>query len=291
MLAGGRYSNGFAVLVAAMKYVDQLPLERIVRIFGREALVIDSQTLWSIVLALATRLKPAWNRLREEILKSHIVGIDQSPWPVLGHEKKKWQMWTLSTAKHAYFDIMKSKGFDDGKRVLGDFSGIVFGDAATTHDALESALLITLAHCWAHPYRDAEKLLASDPIRAQQIIDVIRELYEIDDDAGDDVEKRRFLRDTRSRDVLRRLDEWRVKQKHFAIEPDREAAWLPRESQGRPRALPRRSAHPARQQPKRTRLRLGGRRQPLILGITQRARYAGRCDSLQLRRDRAQKRR
>jgi transposase len=219
LLAGGRYSNGFAVLVAAMKYVDQLPLERIVRIFGREGLVIDSQTLWSIVLALATKLKPAWKRLREEILKSHIVGIDQSPWPVLGHEKKKWQMWTLSTAKLAYFDIKKSKGFDDGKRVLGDFKGVVFGDAATTHDSLETALPITLAHCWAHPYRDAEKLLASDPIRAQEIIDFIRELYEIDDEAGDDVEKRRFLRDTRSRDVLQRLKEWRSKQKPLPSSP------------------------------------------------------------------------
>lgn len=219
LLAGGRYSNGFAVLVAAMKYVDQLPLERIVRIFGREGLVIDSQTLWSIVLALATKLKPAWKRLREEIVKSDIVGIDQSPWPVLGHEKKKWQMWTLSTSKHAYFDIMKSKGFDDGKRVLGDFKGIIFGDAATTHDSLASELPITLAHCWAHPYRDAEKLLASDPLRAQEIIDFIRELYEVDDEAGDDVDKRRYLRDTRSRDVIRRLDEWREKQKPLPSSP------------------------------------------------------------------------
>jgi len=219
LLAGGRYSNGFAVLVAAMKYVDQLPLERIVRIFGREGLVIDSQTLWSIVLALATKLKPAWRRLREEILKSEIVGIDQSPWPVLGHTKRTWQMWTLSTAKLAYFDIKQSKGFDDGKRVLGDFQGIVFGDAATTHDSLESSLPIVLAHCWAHPRRDAEKLRASDPIRAQEIIDFIRELYDVDDEAGDDIEKRRLLRDKRSRDVIRRLDEWREQQKPLPSSP------------------------------------------------------------------------
>jgi transposase len=219
LLAGGRYSNGFAVLVAAMKYVDQLPLERIVRIFGREGLVIDSQTLWSIVLALATKLKPAWRRLREEILKSTIVGVDQSPWPVLGHEKKKWQMWTLSTATLAYFDIKKSKGLDDGKRVLGDFKGIVFGDAATTHDSLQNELPITLAHCWAHPRRDAEKLLASDPMRAQVIIDFIRELYDADDEARDDIEKRRFLRDTRSREVLRRLHEWRIDQRPLPSSP------------------------------------------------------------------------
>ena len=45
LVPGGRYSNEFAVEVATMKYVDQLPLERIVKIMGREGLVIDSQTL------------------------------------------------------------------------------------------------------------------------------------------------------------------------------------------------------------------------------------------------------
>ena len=219
LVPGGRYSNSFAVLVAAMKYVDQLPLERIVRIFGREGLVIDSQTLWTLVLALASKLKPAWERLRKEILQDDVVGIDQSPWPVLGHAKKSWQMWTLSTAKLAYFDIKKSKGFEDGKRVLGDFKGIIFGDAASTHEALESALPITLAHCWAHPRRDAEKLRASDPMRAQVIIDFIRELYDVEDEAGADVEKRRFLRHTRSRDVLRRLFDWRADQRPLPSSP------------------------------------------------------------------------
>ena len=219
LVVGGRYSNSFAVLVAAMKYVDQLPLERIVRIFGREGLAIDSQTLWTLVLALASKLRPAWNRLRTEILKDDVVGIDQSPWPVLGHAKKSWQMWTLSTAKLAYFDIKKTKGVEDGKRVLGDFAGIVFGDAASTHDSLESTLPITLAHCWAHPRRDAEKLRVSDPMRAQVIIDFIRELYDVEDEAGDDMQKRRLLRNIRSRDVLRRLFEWRKDQRPLPSSP------------------------------------------------------------------------
>jgi hypothetical protein len=45
------------------------------------------------------------------------------------------------------------------------------------------------------------------------------QLYEIDEEAGDDVEKRRYLRDTRSRDVIRRLDEWREQQKPLPSSP------------------------------------------------------------------------
>ena len=36
VMPGGRYSNAFAIECAAMKYVDQIPFDRIARIFGRE---------------------------------------------------------------------------------------------------------------------------------------------------------------------------------------------------------------------------------------------------------------
>ena len=41
---GARDSLAFVAEVVVGKYVDHLPLERMVRIFGREGLVIDSQT-------------------------------------------------------------------------------------------------------------------------------------------------------------------------------------------------------------------------------------------------------
>ena len=83
--------------------------------------------------ALAKMLSPAHVRLREVILAEEIIGMDQSPWKVLGHSKS-WQMWTLTTMSACYFDICESKGAADGRRVLGDFEGIIIADAATTHE-------------------------------------------------------------------------------------------------------------------------------------------------------------
>lgn len=218
LVRGGRYSTDFAVEVAAMKYVDQLPLERIVKIVGREGLVIDSQTLWDQVNALAAKLAPAHTRLRETILQAPVIGMDQSPWKVLGH-KKTWQMWTLTTTTLAYFDICQTKGAVDGRRVLGDYAGTIIGDAATTHDALASTMSFRLAHCWAHVLRDAEKLAAADPMRAQQVIGFIRKLYDVDRDAGDDVDKRQTLRSERSRPIVKELYEWRLGQRALPSSP------------------------------------------------------------------------
>ena len=67
-LPGGRYSLKFAVHVALAKYLDHAPLNRQVRIMGREGLRIDSQTLWDQIDALAKHLVPAYEKLREFIL-------------------------------------------------------------------------------------------------------------------------------------------------------------------------------------------------------------------------------
>ena len=46
LIPGGRYSLEFAVYVALMKYGFHLPLARQERLYGREGLVVEAQTLW-----------------------------------------------------------------------------------------------------------------------------------------------------------------------------------------------------------------------------------------------------
>lgn len=69
LVPGGRYSLAFAIAVAVSKYVDHLPLERQVKIMRREGLVVDSQTLYDQIEALARVLWPAYDRLGAELLE------------------------------------------------------------------------------------------------------------------------------------------------------------------------------------------------------------------------------
>ena len=218
LVPGGRYSNDFAVETATMKFVDQLPFDRIARIFGREGLVIDSQTLWDQVEVLARKFHPAWERLRFVALLDDVVGLDQTHWKVIGHSKS-WQMWELSNPRIAYFAIAESKGTKDGETILGNFKGTVLCDAFSTHGALERLTGLTLAHCWAHPRRMAEEALTTDKVRATELIAFIRELYDVEDEGKGDVEKLRDLRAKRSRAVLERLWAWRDKQRVLPSSP------------------------------------------------------------------------
>ena len=219
LVPGGIYANNVAVEIAAMKYVDQIPFDRIARIFGREGFNIDSQTLWAQVEKLAAKIQPGWRALREAAFKEGYIGIDQTHWKVIGHEKK-WQMWEVSRPKIAYFDIAETKGDDDGKRILDGYSGVVTCDAFVTHRSLVGILgTIKLAHCWAHVRQYVEELKASDPLRADRLQRFIRALYDVEQEAGDDVEKRRLLRDTRSRTIVDEIYAWRNEQRVLPSSP------------------------------------------------------------------------
>jgi hypothetical protein len=201
-----------------MKYVDQLPFDRIARIFGREGLHIEAQTIWDNVEALARQLRPAWSRLRVDALAEKIVGLDQSHWKNIGH-KKTWQIWELSTPRIACFDIAETKGTDDGLRILEGFDGIVVCDAFSTHGAIARLTGIILAYCWAHVIRKAREALTSDRARATALMELIGEIYDVDKEARDDLVKRAHLRATRSREVLERLWVWCAQQRVLPSSP------------------------------------------------------------------------
>jgi transposase len=60
LVEGGRYSVEFAVYVAVAKYLYHVPLERQVRMYEVNDLVVDSQTLWDQIELLAKHLDASY---------------------------------------------------------------------------------------------------------------------------------------------------------------------------------------------------------------------------------------
>jgi transposase len=217
LVPGGRYSNDFAIEVAVQKYLDALPLERQARIMGREGLVIDSQTLWDQIEALAEALTPGYERLKQDALRAAVLGFDETPWPVLSKgSRKSWTMWQLSTRRVVFYEIAPSKGSADGQKVLEGFTGTAIGDAAVVHKALARDVGFTLAYCWTHARRGFIKAEASDPVRARQFLELAGALWTIEAQAppgpeGD--EARRKLRHEKSRPIVDDIKKWLTGQR------------------------------------------------------------------------------
>ena len=126
---GARYSINFALHVAMNKYADHLPLERQVRSMKRDGLVVDSQTLWDQLQALATLLQSAYERLKEYVLAQPVIGVDETHWKLMGEPGKKqggkgkrWQAWAICCPDAVHYSFEGSRSAETAKQVLGDYA-------------------------------------------------------------------------------------------------------------------------------------------------------------------------
>ncbi len=204
----GRYSLAFGVKVAIDKYTHHLPLERQVRIMAQHGLQVTSQALWDQVWALSVLLLPVYDALYAHILAQHVIGLDQTGWPNLDNRHtKKWQMWALTSVGAVYHTIRDDKSAATFVELVGDFEGTIVCDALGTHGAgAREGPGIALAGCWAHILRKFREAAPNHP-EAKQMLDLIGQLYDVDERAESDDHRAR-LRRTESWDVLQRMRAW-----------------------------------------------------------------------------------
>lgn len=218
LFEGARYSISFAIDVAVGKYLDHLPLERQVRIMERDGLVVTSQTLWDYLDSLARWLKPVYERIRADLLGRDLLGADETRWHLLGKKGQiegtaNWQVWALCAADAVCYRIEDSRSTRAAHNLLDGFTGTLMVDGYGAYEALakDADHRVRLVFCWAHVRRKFVEIEAFFPQECKQIIDLIRELYAIEDEcpAGrDGDELRGLLRRDRSRAVLDRIAEW-----------------------------------------------------------------------------------
>lgn len=205
---GSRYSLDFAIKAAVDKYLDHLPLARQVRIMSRHGVDVTTQTLWDLIDALAKRLGGHHDAIFAHLMKQRVIGLDQTSWKRLEGTGKPWQMWCLTTPDVVYHRICDDKGAKTFTQLVGAYEGVIVCDALKTHEAgARDGPGIVLAGCWAHVFR---KLAEAEPDHPEASLPMewIRELYAIDERAGDDLAKRAELRRTESTVVLASLKAW-----------------------------------------------------------------------------------
>jgi transposase len=218
LFPGARYSLDFAVEVATGKYVDHQPLERQVRTMAREGLVVDSQTLWDQIERLARILGSVKEALHLYVLGHAVIGADETRWRLLdgkgrdAGEAKQWQVWAVAAPDAVAYCIEDSRSAEAAKKALCGFKGVAMVDGYGVYESLaaEPGGLV-IAHCWAHVRRKHLEAEPAFPAQAKEILDLIAELYAIErlcptGPPGDDL--RRQLRGERSREVVKRIQQW-----------------------------------------------------------------------------------
>lgn len=234
-IKGGRYSLDFAIDVAIDKYINHLPLDRQRRMMGRAGLVIDTQTLWDQIEALAQHLEPTYHEIRKYILGADVVGADETWWRLMaGEGSKRWWAWTLTVPDAVWHGIAPSRSAATARQFIGDFEGTLLVDGYKAYETLAAERSgLRLANCWAHvrrKYFDAERNYPT----CGEALDLIGELFAIDHDSEDPSlldgdrriaaeQERLVLRNARARPVLEKLRAWALAQRGLPKSGLREA--------------------------------------------------------------------
>jgi len=221
LIPGGRYTPAFAVGVAVAKYADHLPLERQVRMMAREGLIVESQTLWDQIQALARHLEPTYEALGRQALATPVIHVDETRWPRLGSGAlSAGTVWGVATPTTAFYRIRPGKSADEGRQVLGDYRGTVVVDGYAVYEVLaRDGPGFALAHCWAHTKRKFQANATDWPTACGEIDALIGDLYDVErlvpgrfpgDTAAQAL--RHQLRQERSRGIADRIKTWATEQ-------------------------------------------------------------------------------
>ena len=217
VVPGGIAGVGLVSFVIVSKFADHLPLYRLEDILMRYGVYLSRSTLCDWVRNAADLLKPLVELQKTLVLPSPILWTDDTPVTVLGGKKggsSKGRFWVyIGDTEHPYsvYDFTMSRARDGPAEFLKDYRGFLQADAYGGYDGifLGSAGGILEVACWAHARRKFFDARSNAPREANQVLEWIQQLYDIEDRARDfTAGERQALRQQESAPILDRIEKY-----------------------------------------------------------------------------------
>jgi transposase len=216
-IPGGIAGPGLIAFVVTSKFADHLPLYRLEDILTRHGVYLARSTLCDWVRNAALLLEPLAELQKALVLQSPILWTDDTPVTVLGGEEpgsSTGRFWVyIGDDQHPYsaYDFTLSRTRDGPAEFLKDYRGFLQADAYGGYDGiyLDSEGRIVEVACWAHARRKFFDAVTNAPREANQVLEWIRQLYDIEDRARDFTPAaRQVLRQQEALPILDRLENY-----------------------------------------------------------------------------------
>ena len=229
LIKGGLPTEAMVAYVLVAKYAWHLPLYRQAQMLLAHGLDIKRAILAFWVGYAAAELMPLYRRLRELILDSGKIAIDETVVPVLdpgrGRTKKGYlwaiarddRPWSGSDPPAVAYSYAPGRGAVHALKLLDHYRGVVQCDGYAAYKNVADAAcgeVITLAFCWAHLRRKFFDIAKEGcaPI-ASEALERIAKLYVIEKTIrGRSADERRAVRQERSKPLVLELRTWLEQQ-------------------------------------------------------------------------------
>ena len=210
------------------KFMYHLPFYRQIQQYKESGITISDSTMGGWYEAAVEKLKLLYDILRQHILQSEYIQIDESVLPVIDSEKhkaRKGYEWCVRDAIRGavmfYYD-RGSRGGKVAREILGAYKGAVQCDGYDAYDQFEKNDNITVYGCWAHARRKFVDALNENNRLATEALCFIRKIYKVESDAdkaGLNADERKEQRLKISYQTIRLFETW-MKETYLKVLPN-----------------------------------------------------------------------
>ena len=225
LIKGGLPTEAMVASVLVGKYAWHLPLYRQAQMLAAQGLDIKRSILAFWVGYAAAELKPIWLRLRDLILTSGKIAVDETVAPVLDPGRgrtKKGYFWAIARDDRPWggtdppaitYSYAPGRGAVHALKLLDGYRGIVQCDGYAVYKTIADKAAgeaIRLAFCWAHLRRHFFDIAnGGDAPIASEALERIAALYAVETTIrGRSADERRAVRQDKSKPLVVELKAW-----------------------------------------------------------------------------------
>ena len=203
------------------KYVDHLPFYRQIQRYKRLGVTIPQSSIEQWFHDVADLMRPAYFRLKDQILASGYVQSDETTIPIVDNEKHKTTKGYLWLVK----DVISNQVFfhyDHGSRaskvviqLFDKYKGVIQTDGFAGYNVLDKYDGIMTLCCAAHCRRYFDRALSNDKLRAEYALKQIGYLYDAErvaDNKNMSYDERRNYRQEKAYPILQAFQKWCIRE-------------------------------------------------------------------------------
>lgn len=203
------------------KYVNHLPFHRQIQMFKQLGINLPPATINDWFSQTADLLRPLYYRMKEIVLSSDYIQVDESTLPIVKEEKHKTVKGYIWMVRSVMLNLVFFH-YDHGSRaqkvvipLLKDFRGALQTDGYEVYKMYEDKKGVLPLGCWAHVRRKFEEALKEDKARAEYALAQIGMLYDVERRADEEnlsFEERSDLRCRLSYPIMVAFEKWLVNE-------------------------------------------------------------------------------
>jgi transposase len=214
-----RSNAGPSLLAELMmnKYFYHLPFHRQIAMLKMVGVRLPASTINGWFQGGSDLLRALYLRLKDTVLESDYIQVDESTIPVINKEKHKAgkaYLWMVRSVMHDLVFFHYDKGSRAQKVVvdlLKNYQGAVQTDGYQAYSIYEQKKGVLLLGCWAHARRKFTESLPEDKTGAEYALAQIAKLYQVEEMAteqGLDYGQRAELRKRLAYPIMRAFEKW-----------------------------------------------------------------------------------